>query len=444
MPIAIGLQNGELQALGGLIATCFLSFAAGFLLNSFCERKDLDDRTSLWLMLATFIVIPAVLMIPFIWSNVFNSGNPFDLFTNAYFETVSGFTTTGFTFVANPQTLPLSILFYRSLVEFIGGIGFVYIIAAFLYPSDNLDEYANSFGINKLNPNLKKVFISVVLIYTILTAIFTVVFYYLYSSNLIVASCTAIDVLTGGYALTLTRGIGLLPIAIMVLMFLGSLNFQFHYNLFRLKLRNLLTPEIKLYLIILLASTIIVSILAWANPFDSLFNVVSMASSTGIETFTVSTTTTPAKIFLILVGLAGGCAFSMAGGIRMERLQKIVSAIRRKGDQPDREELRSIFIAITGFFATLIVFSLIFMPIGVSFLDSIFEVGSALTTNGISMGATVVTMPIGYKWLITFAMIIGRVEIVSIIAAIAGLPILAGAKRVLDRLGSILRKAIKR
>ena len=445
LPIAIGLQNGELQAVSSLIATCFLSFAAGFILNSFCERKDLDDRTSLWLMLTTFVILPALLMIPFIWNNVFNSGNPFDLFTNAYFETVSGFTTTGFTFVTNPQTLPVSILFYRSLVEFIGGIGFVYIIAAFLYPKDAIDEYAESFGIDRLNPNLRKVFISVVLIYTIFVAIFTVIFYFAYSpNNLLVSSCTAIDVLTGGYALSMTGGIGLLPISVLVLMVIGSLNFQFHYNLFRLKLRSLLTPEIKLYFIVLLASAVIVSILAWVNPFDSLFNVVSMASSTGIESFTIGTTTVPAKVFLILVGLAGGCAFSMAGGIRMERIQKIISAIRKKDDRPNREELVSILGAIIGFFATLIILTLIFMPIGVSFLDSVFEVGSALTTNGISMGATVVTMPIGYKWLMTFAMIIGRVEIVSILAAIAGLPILPAAKRVAERLVSILRKAIRR
>ena len=396
-------------------------------------------------MLTTFVILPALLMIPFIWNNVFNSGNPFDLFTNAYFETVSGFTTTGFTFVTNPQTLPVSILFYRSLVEFIGGIGFVYIIAAFLYPKDAIDEYAESFGIDRLNPNLRKVFISVVLIYTIFVAIFTVIFYFVCSpNNLLVSSCTAIDVLTGGYALSMTGGIGLLPISVLVLMVIGSLNFQFHYNLFRLKLRSLLTPEIKLYFIVLLASAVIVSILAWVNPFDSLFNVVSMASSTGIESFTIGTTTVPAKVFLILVGLAGGCAFSMAGGIRMERIQKIISAIRKKDDRPNREELVSILGAIIGFFATLIILSLIFMPIGVSFLDSVFEVGSALTTNGISMGATVVTMPIGYKWLMTFAMIIGRVEIVSILAAIAGLPILPAAKRVAKRLVGILRKAIRR
>jgi trk system potassium uptake protein TrkH len=223
-------------------------------------------------------------------------------------------------------------------------------------------------------------------------------------------------------------------------MLLGSLNLKFHYNLFRLKLRNLLTPEIKLYLEILIGSGITVSILALVNPFESLFNVVSMASSTGIELFNIATTTFPAKIFLILVGLAGGCTFSMAGGIRMERIRTIINAIRRKGEQPTREKLKPVLTVIIGFFATLIILSLIFMAIGVSFLDSVFEVGSALTTNGISMGATIITMPIGYKWLLTFAMVVGRVEIVSIATAIIGLPILPMVKR----LGGILKKAIRR
>ncbi len=146
LPIAIGLQNNELQAVTSLVATCFLSFGVGFVFNSFCERKELDNKTSLWLMLATFIFLPLVLMIPFVWNNnVFGSGNPFDIFTNSYFETVSGFTTTGFTFVPHPELLPLSLLFYRSLVEFIGGVGFIYILAAFLYPKDSLDDYAETF-----------------------------------------------------------------------------------------------------------------------------------------------------------------------------------------------------------------------------------------------------------------------------------------------------------
>ena len=440
LPIAIGLQNGELQPVSSLVATCFLSFAAGFLFNSFCERKELDDKTSLWLLLATFTLLPLVLMIPFIWNNVFNSTNPFDLITNAYFETISGFTTTGFSFVADPATLPMSLLFYRSLVEFIGGVGFVYILAAFLYPNDSIKHYAETFGVENLSANLRRVFISVMLIYTVFVAIFTVIFYFVYSQNLIVASCAAIDVLTGGYQPNYTAGIGVFQISVLVLMLLGSFNFQFHYNLFRLKLRKVITPEIKLYLGIIVVSMVVISILAWANPFDSLVNVVSMASSTGIESFGIGSANLPAKIFFIIIGLAGGCAFSMAGGIRIQRVQTLINAVRKKGDEPSREELKTVLLTITGFIITLIILSLVFSTMGVNVLDSVFEVGSALTTNGISMGATTVLMPMGYKWLMILAMLIGRLEILTIIAAISGLPIFA----VVKRFWSNLRKKTRR
>jgi trk system potassium uptake protein TrkH len=440
LPIAIGLQNGELQAVTSLIATCFLSFGAGFVFNSYCERKELDDKTSLWLLLMTFTILPMVLMIPFIWNNVFASTNPFDLFTNSYFESVSGFTTTGFTFVASPDSLPLSILFYRSLVEFIGGIGFIYILAAFFYPNDSLQDYAEVFGIEKLGSNLRRVFVSVMLIYTVFVVLFTVIFYFTYRQDLVVASCTAIDVLTGGYQPGGTAGIGIFQISVLILMFLGSLNFQFHYNLFRLKLRELLTPEIKLYLIVLVASVLIICFLAWVNPFDSLFNVVSMSSSAGIESFSVANSTIPAKIYLILIGLLGGCAFSMAGGIRMQRVRTIFDAIRKKDDKPSREELKSVLVSIGGFLCTLAILSLLFSTIGVDALDSVFEVGSALTTNGISMGATTILMPLGYKWLMILAMLIGRIEIMVILTAVAGLPFLA----FLRRFGTALREKLQR
>ena len=402
----------------------------------------MDDRTSLWLMILTFTLLPMVLMVPFVWNNVFGSGNPIDILTNGYFEAVSGFTTTGFTFVANSELLPFSLLFYRSLVEFIGGIGFIYILAALLYPNDSLDDYAETFGVAKLGNNLRKVFLFIMLIYTVFVAVFTVIFYFAYNPNLVIASCAAIDVLTGGYQPEVTPGIGIFQISILVLMLLGSLNFQFHYNLFHLKLRNLLTPEIKLYLEILVASALIICILAWVNPFESLFNVVSMASSTGIESppLGIVSSTLPAKILFILIGLAGGCTFSMAGGIRIGRIQTLINAVRKKGNKPTPEELKAALSSIVGFFAVLIILSLVFSTIGISVLDSFFEVGSALTTNGISMGATRVDMPLGYRWLIILAMIIGRLEIVSILTAIKGLPLLETVKR----FGGFLKKKIRR
>jgi trk system potassium uptake protein TrkH len=261
------------------------------------------------------------------------------------------------------------------------------------------------------------------LVYTLFVAIFTAVFYFVYppnAPNIIIASTTAIDVLTGGYQPNVTAGIGVFQVSILVLMFLGSLNFSFHYNLIRLKFRELLTPEIKFYLEVLAVVTVVICFLAWVNPFDSLFHVVSMASSTGIEYFSIATTPVAAKILFILIGLAGGCAFSMTGGIRMQRIHQLVNALRRNDDAPTRDELRSILLFLVSFVALLLLLSLAFSTVGISFLDSVFEVGSALTTNGVSMGITTIALPLGYKWLLTFAMVIGRVEILNIFRAIRG------------------------
>lgn len=439
LPIAIGLQNGELQPVASLVATCFLAFGGGFFLNAFCERKELDEKTSLWLMLASFTIIPLVLMIPYVWNNVFATGNPFELFTNAYFETVSGFTTTGFTFIANTDNLASSLLFYRSLVEFIGGVGFIYILVAFLYPNKSLDAFANTFGFDKIGDNLKKIFLSVMLIYTFFVLIFTGVFYAVYSQDPLIASITAIDILTGGYQPNITGGVGIFHISIIFLMLAGSLNFNFHYNLFRLKLRKLLTPEIKLYLMILLIGTIVISILAWANPLDSLFNVLSMASSTGLETFNIGASNVATKTMFIIIGIIGGCAFSMAGGIRVHRVRVVVDAVRKKGDKPTREELRTVIGSIISFIIVIIILSLIFSTIGLSFLDSVFEVSSALTTNGISMGITTVIIPVGYKWLLVLAMIIGRIEILTIFKAIKGVNFIDLMKSVFNGLRGAIR-----
>jgi len=437
LPMAIGLQNGELQSVASIIATCFLCFVVGFILNSYCERKELDETTSLWLMLIVFTVLPLVLMIPYIWNNVFSSGNPFDLFTNAYFETVSGFTTTGFTFIARPDLLPTSLLFYRSLVEFIGGIGFVYLLVAFLYPNHSLDAFAEAFGLEKLSDNLRKVFLIIMLVYTLFVVVFTTIFYFAFSPDIVVASSAAIDILTGGYAPNVTAGIGIFQISIVVLMLLGSLNFKFHYNFFSLKLRSALTREIKLYLEIIAGSTLLLAILAWVNPFDSLFHVVSMMSSTGVDYINVAGTPPAAKIVFILVGLIGGCTFSMAGGIRIQRIQVLIDALRKKAD---REELKAVLVSIVSFFAVLLILSLVFSTIGISFLDSVFEVGSAYTTNGISMGITTVAMPLGYKWLLIFAMNVGRIEIVAVFKALDS----TGFFEIAKRFASRLRKRTRR
>jgi len=371
-------------------------------------------------MLLTFTVIPLILMIPYIWSNVFNSTNPIDLFSNAYFETISGFTTTGFSLISNPQTLPLSLLFYRSLVEFIGGVGFIYILIAFMCPQEDIDKYLNILGIERITDDYRKMLLSIMIIYTTIVVLFTAIFYYAYSSNLIFASCAAMDILTGGYQPNITTGIGIFQTSIILLMLLGGINFRFLYNLFHLKIKELMTPEIKLYLIIIGISTVIISLLAWINPFDALFHAVSMLSSTGIQYVNVSSAFLPAAIYFFILILIGGCSFSQAGGIKISRVKQIIDAVRRNDDAPTKTELRSIIIYLITFIAILIILSIAFTASGTNIFNSIFEIGSALATNGISSGATTIGLPAIFKWILIFAMFIGRIEILTIYRAIVG------------------------
>jgi trk system potassium uptake protein TrkH len=218
-------------------------------------------------------------------------------------------------------------------------------------------------------------------------------------------------------------------------MLVGSVNFAFNYHLFTGKLRKALTSEIALFLVIIALGTASVSLVANIGVLDSLFHVVSMSSSTGYNYIPLTSfNSTVISIFIVLM-LIGGCAFSMAGGIRVSRLiafaksikesvkgvlikENVITKPRKQTDANGSLESLSASVSIILFIFILVLFAVIFTTIGVSFTDALFEVGSALTTNGISMGATTVSMAIGYKWLMIMAMTVGRVEILSILIAL--------------------------
>jgi trk system potassium uptake protein TrkH len=382
--------------------------------------------------------MPLIGALPYIYSNTFNSINSFDRFTNAYFESISGFTTTGFSFVLNADVLPRSLLVYRSLTELMGGVGIVFLLLAFFQSRKAIGSFGNALGIDSLSSNLKRVFFSVFAIYGFYIMVFTVIFYTIGFTDLIKTGTFIVDTITGGFQPPVQgfqQYLSLAPkILIIVLMLLGSVNFAFNYHLFTRKLKKVITPEIALYFVIIAVGTAAVAFMARIGVIDSLFHVVSMSSSTGYEYITITSfNSTVVSIFIVLM-LIGGCAFSMAGGIRVSRLITFAKSIKqgiretlirekvipepKKQTEVDNHENLPALISILLFTFTLIIFAVIFTTIGVSFTDALFEVGSALTTNGISMGATTVSMPVAYKWLMIVAMTIGRIEIMSVLIAL--------------------------
>ena len=439
LPIGIGLYFNETQAVVALLLTCVAFLGCGFLLNALCERKDLDFKSSNLLFVATFIIMPLIGALPYFYSNPFGSANVFEQFTNGYFESVSGFTTTGFSFIAAPEALPQSMLVYRSMTELMGGVGIVFLLLAFFHSRKSLKTLSTSLGIDNVNGSLKKTYFSVLAIYSVYIFAFTAIFYGLGFTNLINTGTFVIDTITGGYQPAMPQYhqyLSLTPkILLIVLMLLGSLNFAFSYHLFTLKLRKAISAEILAYMTIIAVGTVSIAALANVGVLDSLFHVVSMSSSTGQSYIPLTSFGDTSYSILIVLMLIGGCAFSMAGGIRVSRITTFGKSIKeniagllvkehaitktKKIASANRSwESLSAPVSIVLFIFILVVFAVIFTTIGVSFTDALFEVGSALTTNGISMGATTVTMGIGYKWLMIAAMTIGRVEILSILIAL--------------------------
>ncbi|MFB3890291.1 MAG: potassium transporter TrkG [Candidatus Bathyarchaeia archaeon] len=439
-PIAVGLSLGETDAVISLFIACVAFLGAGFMLNALCERKDLDFRAASVLFVVAFIVMPLIGALPYFYSDPFSSPNVIDRFTNGYFESISGFTTTGFSFIAEPETLPRSILIYRSLTEVMGGVGIVFLLLAFFQSKRALSYLGVAVGVEEVDKNLKKTYFSVFAIYGIYILAFTAIFYLLGFQNLITTGTFVVDTLTGGYSPTaqqLQLYLGVAPqLCIIALMFLGSLNFAFVYQIITRKFKSIVNQEAILFFIIIAFGTIVFSAVANTTALESLFHVVSMSASVGYSYIPLMSLNSTAISIILVLMIIGGCAFSMAGGIRVSRIIAFFKLageniqnifVKENASKPKKTngdqytEYCSAAISIVLFIATLVIFAVIFTTIGVSFTDALIEVGSALTTNGYSMGATTLTMGVGYKWLMIAAMTIGRVEILSILIALFSL-----------------------
>ena len=440
IPIAVGFIFNENQPLISLFITCIAFLGVGFLLNALCERKDLDFKSSSALLLSAFLILPLIGSIPYLYMDPFNSANPMDLFTNSYFESVSGFTTTGFSFIANTDTLPRCLLVFRSLTELMGGVGVVFLVLAFFQSKRGMPKLGGALGIDNLARNLKRMFFFVLAIYGIYIAVFTALFYLAGYRDLVVTGTFVVDMITGGFSpnpAQFQQYLFFVPQILMILlMFLGSVNFAFNYHLLTGKIKKILSLEVGVFLAIILAASITLVFAANIGFLDSVFHVVSMASSTGVSYVDISAFNSNAIAILITVMAVGGCAFSMAGGIKVSRLLTFGEAASQKlnidihqSNQENHEKAGnsadafSAVASILLFVVLLVVFALLFSTIGVSFSDALFEVGSALSTTGASMGATTVAMPLAYKWLMIAAMTIGRVEFLTILIVLVPLSV---------------------
>lgn len=431
IPIIISFVYKETNASIALMITAMLFLILGFLLNSLCERKDLGFKDSNRLIFLSFVLLGIIGAIPYFYINATNADFGHRV-TDSIFESVSGYTTTGFSVISDPSLLPYSINFYRGLTVFIGGIGVVFLLLMFFYSEEKLKSISKSLGFEKTN--IRHTFILISLIYVAITVVLGLIAYFAgQNKDWIKISVYMFSSLSGGgFAPVADVSKDLIintPLGYMMLigMVLGATNLIILSNWFTFKFKGTLKSEAPYYIGWIIICFLLIKFAFNFSFFDTLFHTVSANATTGFQYINLAAGSEVLKVFFILFMLVGGTSLSAAGGVKIFRILLMFKAIHKTVHESVTEEDKKItlfgkeyrnhevmqHLVVMMLYIGLISFAtfIFYFVGGFQFTDSLFIITSAATTTGLDVGLVNVGLLTGLKWMLAGIMLLGRVEI---------------------------------
>ena len=454
-PAAVSLYYRDGQA--ELFIEAFLIVLAVGMLTWFPARRrhgELRLRDGFLVVALFWCVIGLAGAVPFVLAD-----DPRMTVSQAVFESVSGFTTTGATVLTGLDALPRSILYYRQQIQWLGGIGIV-VLAVALLPLLGIGgmqmlkaETPGPMKDAKLTPRITGTAKALWGVYLVIT-LAGVLAYWLAGMSLFDAvshSFTAVS--TGGYS-THDASIGYfgsasVELVTIVLMVLGGASFSLHFLAWRYRhvgdyWRD---EEFRAYVAILLATTLFTTVVlvltgAHADPAEAvrsaLFHAVSVQTSTGFTTEDFSLWPGMLPTLLIFTSFVGGCAGSTGGGMKVIRWLLVTKQGSREVSRlihPSAEVVvklggrpidSRVIEAVWGFFAIyLIVFTLLMLALMGTGVDQITAFGAIATCmNNLGPGLGEVAtnfqaMNAAGEWLCTLAMLLGRLEIFPLLVLVS-------------------------
>lgn len=435
LPIIVAFCYQEKESVISLLLTSFAFLSIGFMMNVLSERKELDFKSSCVLVTLTFFIISFIGTIPYLYLGLFNSKSIFNNLLDSYFESISGYTTTGFSLLKNIESLPKSIILYRSLTQWIGGIGIVYLVLAFFYGDEILNNLLEAIGFRKTLSKIKTSMMEVVFIYTSYTILFFVFLYFL-GLNDIVENLSIVfsSLSTGGFSpvsnLSVLGTKTLILITIMML--IGGISFYVHHSLFLVRFKKMFSEELIVFILIIFLSSVFIFKIYGINLLSSFFHVTSASSATGFSFIDISTLPQSLKIFLTMLMFIGGSSFSTSGGIKIYRLLLVFKSIgysiakklnysakcKIDNREVDDNEIMLHLVNVIATFVFIFVSSFIFTLFGYDFIDSIFECTSAMSNVGLSTGIVNIELDSLLKVILILLMGIGRVEVICFLISI--------------------------
>ena len=340
LPMAVSLLYGERCAVSfGL--TILVALAVGFLLTFLCRGSHGTSsiKDGFMIVALTWIMLSAIGALPFVFSREIPS------YVDAFFETVSGFTTTGATILTDVEALSRGMIFWRSFTHWIGGMGILVFVVMLMKTTDRsiniLKAEMPGPTVDKLAPKSRDTARILYLLYISLTVLETVLLLLggmgLFDS--VVHSLSTAG--TGGFGAYNASAANFSPYiqwVLTVFMLLFGVNFNLYYLLLLGRVRDIFrNTEFKVYLgIIAAAVTIItVDILPLYQSFSTSlrqasFQVAAIMSTTGFITADFTVWSPLSKTLLLLLMFLGGCAGSTAGGLKLSRIIILCKMARRE------------------------------------------------------------------------------------------------------------------
>lgn len=452
LPLAISWFCQETTAFRAFVYSTLITAGAGAIMafgirprtTSMHKREGLMLTAIIWVFFSLFG------MLPYLFSETFNN------VTDAFFETMAGFTTTGSSVIRYVEEIPRGVLFWRAMTQWIGGMGiilFTLAVIPMLNQKGGIALFnAEVTGITheRLRPRVSQTAKDLWLIYIGLTFLLTLLLV-AGPMDWFDAVCHAMTTTsTGGYS---TKNIGLdywhssyVFIVVIIFMFIGGISFSIIAATFRGDFKRIRKNNIlRWYCLTAIITTVIVVVyMAYKsfldNNFDRLvygaFDTISAITSTGFSTFDYENSGQFVTVILMVMMFFGGMAGSTSGGAKMDRLIVLlkntsnelyrllhtnsVRAVHIDGKPVPNHLVSKVNTFFAVYIGIIMIVALYLTFFGLPVFDAMYTSMSAISNVGIGYGVTgpngswVVLHP-GAKWVLAFEMMVGRLELFTVL-----------------------------
>ena len=447
-PIIIQFIFDELDSSFISASLITIIFGTLFFLSNLEQNKQLNLQHAFLLTALSWVSVALFGSLPFIFSNLNLT------ITDSFFESMSGITTTGSTIITDLDSAPKAILLWRAILQWLGGIGII-VMAITLMPIMNvggmqLFKVSNSDTSEKILPKTKEISIRLIIIYLVLTflcALFYKVFGMKYFDSLTHSMTT---IATGGFS-NYNESIGYfnsinIEITSMIFIILGSIPFIAYIKFLSGKKKIFFTDtQISSFIKIIFFSilflffylTIFYKGFSEVSLRSITFNVISILTGTGYVTQNFDDWGNFPLIYFLALMFIGGCAGSTTCGIKIFRIQILYSFLKSQlkkiiyprgifiikydNNNVDEKFMASIISFIYLYIIIFFIIAALLSLTGLDFTTSISGAATSISNVGPGLGELIgpngnfSQLPDFSKWVLSFGMILGRLELFAIL-----------------------------